>query len=128
MCVSQLFVNQAWRQKLKINLIFLIEPFRYMTKKSRQKLKYLENEKSFWSKIKRFFIIFKRFSVAKIHIKPKSALLKYLSSFWRPLEMPLINCKIELKLNWTKNCVLVVVILMPILITLTQNYMFLFSL
>ena len=32
---------------LEINLIFLIEPFFYMTKKSWQKLKYLENEKSF---------------------------------------------------------------------------------
>ena len=32
--------------------------------------------------------------------------LKYLSNFWRSLEMPLINCKIELSLNWIKNCVL----------------------
>ena len=32
--------------------------------------------------------------------------LKYLSNFWRSLEMPLINCKIELKLKWTKYCVL----------------------
>ena len=31
----------------KINLIFLIKPFSYKTKKSRQKIKYLENEKSF---------------------------------------------------------------------------------
>ena len=29
------------------NLIFLIKQFFYMTKKSRQKFKYLENEKSF---------------------------------------------------------------------------------
>ena len=29
------------------NLIFLIKPFFYMTKKSRQKFKYLENEKGF---------------------------------------------------------------------------------
>ena len=36
----------------EINLIFLIEPFFYMTKKSWQKLKYLENEKSFQGKIK----------------------------------------------------------------------------
>ena len=28
--------------------------------------------------------------------------LKYLSTFWRPLEMSLINCKIHLELNWTK--------------------------
>ena len=26
--------------------------------------------------------------------------LKYLSNFWRSLEMPLINCKIELSLKW----------------------------
>ena len=32
--------------------------------------------------------------------------LKYLSIFWRSLEMPLINCKIELSLRWTENCVL----------------------
>ena len=25
--------------------------------------------------------------------------LKYLSNFWRSLEMPLINCKVELKLK-----------------------------
>ena len=31
--------------------------------------------------------------------------LKYLSNFWRSLEMPLINCKVELKLKWTKYCV-----------------------
>ena len=32
--------------------------------------------------------------------------LKYLSKFWRSLEMPLINCKMELKLKSTKYCVL----------------------
>ena len=32
--------------------------------------------------------------------------LKYLSNFWRSLEMPLINCKVELSLNWIENCVL----------------------
>ena len=32
--------------------------------------------------------------------------LKYLSNFFRSLEMPLINCKIHLELNWTRNCVL----------------------
>ena len=26
--------------------------------------------------------------------------LKYLSNFWNSLEMPLINCKVELKLIW----------------------------
>ena len=32
--------------------------------------------------------------------------LKYLSNFWRSLEMPLINCKVELSLNWIDNCLL----------------------
>ena len=32
--------------------------------------------------------------------------LKYLSNFWRSLEMPLINCKIELSLSWIENCIL----------------------
>ena len=32
--------------------------------------------------------------------------LKYLSNFWRSLEIPLINCKVELKVKWTKYCVL----------------------
>ena len=45
-----------------------------------------------------------------------SASFKYKSSFfipltgddnfWRSLEMPLINCKIYLELNWSKNCVM----------------------
>ena len=32
--------------------------------------------------------------------------LKCLSNFWISLEMPLINCKFELKIRWTKHCVL----------------------
>ena len=32
--------------------------------------------------------------------------LKYLSSFWRTLDKPLINCEINLILTWTENCVL----------------------
>ena len=31
--------------------------------------------------------------------------LKYLSNFWRSLEMPLINCKIEISLKWIENYV-----------------------
>ena len=33
--------------------------------------------------------------------------LKYLSNFWRTLEMPLINCEITLDLNWSEDCVIV---------------------
>ena len=32
--------------------------------------------------------------------------LKYLHNFWRALDMPLINCEINLILTWTENCVL----------------------
>ena len=34
-------------------------------------------------------------------------LLKYLSNFWRTLEVSLINCEINFDLNWSKNCVIV---------------------
>ena len=33
--------------------------------------------------------------------------LKYLSIFWRSLDLPLINCEVELDLKWLKNCVLI---------------------
>ena len=39
----------------KINLSFLIKLFFYVTKKSRQKLKYLQNMKSFYGEIKSIF-------------------------------------------------------------------------
>ena len=32
--------------------------------------------------------------------------LKYLSNFWRTLEMPLINCEINIILTWSDKCVL----------------------
>ena len=31
---------------------------------------------------------------------------KYLSIFWRSLDMPLINCKVEYSLTWYENCIL----------------------
>ena len=35
-----------------------------------------------------------------------AAPLKHWSNFWRALKMSLINCKIHLELNWTKDCVM----------------------
>ena len=32
--------------------------------------------------------------------------LKYLSNFWRTLEMPLINCEVNLILTWSPTCVI----------------------
>ena len=33
---------------------------------------------------------------------------KYLSNFWRSLEIPLINCKVYLELNWIEDCICLV--------------------
>ena len=33
--------------------------------------------------------------------------LKYLSNFWRTLEMPLINCEVNLILTGSANCVII---------------------
>ena len=40
--------------KFEINVIFLTKLFCYITKNSRQKLKYLEKEKNFWGEINIF--------------------------------------------------------------------------
>ena len=32
--------------------------------------------------------------------------LTYLSNFWRFLDLPLINCEVELDLSWTKDCII----------------------
>ena len=32
--------------------------------------------------------------------------LKYLSNFWRTLEMTLVNCEINLDLNWYEGCLI----------------------
>ena len=43
--------------------------------------------------------------IVRLNVKVVVA-LKYLSNFFRSLEMPLINCKIKLNLTWKKECVL----------------------
>ena len=44
-------------------------------------------------------------NIARLNVKIVIP-LKYLSNFSRSLEMPLINCKVKLKLTWKKECVL----------------------
>ena len=44
-------------------------------------------------------------AIAKLNVKIVVP-LKYLSKFFRSLEMPLINCKIKLNLTWKKEFVL----------------------
>ena len=62
--------------EFEINLVFLNKLYCYMTKKSRQKLNYLEDEKSFWSQTKSIFHIFKGLSFAKNCLRPDCAPLK----------------------------------------------------
>ena len=47
---------------------------------------------------------------------------KYLINFWKSLEMPLINCKIHLELNWTKDCVMSTIADTTFKITNTKLY------
>ena len=50
--------------------------------------------------------------------------LKYLSNFFRSLEIPLINCEIHLELNWTKDCVMSNVVGATTIRIQAQNCMF----
>ena len=56
--------------------------------------------------------------------------LKYLRNFWRSFEMPLINCKTEFKfkcsvLSAAGNDIQMLTLILLILLSKTQNYMFL---
>ena len=50
--------------------------------------------------------------------------LKYLSNFFRSLEMPLINCEIKLNLTWKKECVYQLAAVMLYLLLMMQNCAF----
>ena len=63
--------------------------------------------------------------------------LEHLSNFWRSLKITMINCKVELKLKWTKHCVLasnaadimiMLILIILFLLSKTQNCMSLLSL
>ena len=73
--LTRLRRHQCWN-----NLIVLIKSFLYMTKKSREKFNYLENEKSFQGEMKSIFPIFKGFSVAKNCLRPEIASVRILIS------------------------------------------------
>ena len=59
----------------------------------------LVNSKSFKSKIK----ITGTTPAVDVEI---TVPLKYLSKFWRTLEMPLINCEVIVMLTWSSTCVI----------------------
>ena len=72
--------------KFETNLIFLIKPFCYMTKTSRQKLKYRENKKSFWKGNKKHFSSFlKSVQLPKNCLKPESAPLIFIRSRYKKI-------------------------------------------
>ena len=50
--------------------------------------------------------------------------LKYLSNFFRSLEMPLINCKIKLNLTWKKNTYYQIMMVMLYLLSMIPNCTF----
>ena len=45
-------------------------------------------------------------SVPSFNVKV-TILLKYLNNFLKSLDLPLMNCKVEFDLSWTKDCVLI---------------------
>ena len=51
-----------------------------------------------------------------------TVLVKYLSNFWKSLEMPLINCRIHLELNWSKDCIMSTIASTLFKITNTKLY------
>ena len=61
--------------------------------------------------------------IAKLNVKIVVP-LKYLSNFFRSLEMPLISCKVKLNLTWKKNVYYQIKLVMLYLLSMIQNYMF----
>ena len=73
-------LTSLWHHKIRA----VIKPFLYMTKRSRQTLKYLENKKSFWGEIKCFFHHFYRaFSCQKLSQTWEYAFKKALMGYSR---------------------------------------------
>ena len=63
----------------------------------------LEDSESFKSKIKITGKTPNNNNVKDVEIMVP---LKYLSNFWRTLEMPLVNCEVKLDLTWSSTCVI----------------------
>ena len=51
----------------------------------------------------KFFIIYKKRSTLNAEVVVS---LKHLSNFWRPLDLTMINYKIELHLRWERNFII----------------------
>ena len=57
MCITIVCCPGCDAINIEINLIFFMKSFFYMTKKSRQNFKYIENKKGSWGTIKTFSVI-----------------------------------------------------------------------
>ena len=62
-------------------------------------------------------------NIARINVRVVVP-LKYLSNFFRSLEMPLINCKIKLNLTWKKELCYQLMMVMQYLLLMTQKCAF----
>ena len=63
----------------------------------------IEDSESFKSKIKTTGKTPNNGNVKDVEIMVP---LKYSSNFWKTLEMPLINCEVNLILTWSSSCVI----------------------
>ena len=70
MCIAIVCQQDRDVMDFENNLIFLIKPFSYMTKKSRRELNILRTKRAFKVKYKTFFIFFKELSNAQNCLRP----------------------------------------------------------
>ena len=83
-CITIVYYPGSDVIKFEVNLIFLIKPFWYTTKKSRQKLRrYLENKKSIWGETKSIFHHFSH------HLRVRLELWGLRRCFWLCPKLPL---------------------------------------
>ena len=80
-------------------------------------LEYSENDSMTWESLWNYYTEMKKMTLLRNLIRSTpnndyrldtevAVLLKYLSNFWRSLNLPLINCEIKLNLSWWRYCVI----------------------
>ena len=47
---------------------------------------------------------------------------RLLKNFFRSLELPLINCKVHLELNWNNKCMVLILMLVVIMLTIEKQH------
>ena len=80
-------------------------------------LEYSENDSMTWESLWNCYTEMKKMTLLRNLIRSTpnndyrldtevAVLLKYLSNFWRSINLPLINCEIKLNLSWWRYCVI----------------------